>query len=52
MPMLVFSIGVDNVFIIVKTFFAKRTVLRRTAQSSRQLDEDALFQVQAFFIVN
>jgi hypothetical protein len=46
--MLVFSIGVDNVFIIVKTFYAKRRLLKRTATSSRQLNEDAMAQVCCF----
>jgi hypothetical protein len=41
-PMLVYSIGVDNVFIVVKTFYAKRDALRRVGGTRAAIDVDAI----------
>jgi Niemann-Pick C1 protein len=41
-PMLVYSIGVDNVFIVVKTFYAKRDALRRVGGTRATIDVDAI----------
>lgn len=46
-PMLVYSIGVDNVFIVVKTFYSRRDALRRTGGARATIDVEAIASTYA-----